>query len=134
MNIAKLLTPFLLMLFTGLAHAGWMDDWFDSTISSSGDSHYSNQQRGYYSLGHYGGRLNVSKDYPISISKPRIKSGCGGVDIFMGGASFMDADYLVKKFENMIQAAPAIIFDMALTTMSAQVASSMKQITKIKNG
>ena len=46
----------------------------------------------------------------------------------------MDADYLVKKFENMIQAAPAIIFDMALTTMSAQVASSMKQITKIVDG
>lgn len=109
------------------AHAGWVDDWF-SNATIDGASSYNNQQRGFYSAGGFRARLNTTNDYLITASLPRIKSGCGGVDLFLGGVSFLDEDYLVQKFQNMIQAAPAVAFDIALKVMSKELSDTMTKL------
>ena len=107
----KIFILFLVIALTQAARAeDWIKDWFDSSISS-GAEHYESQQRGFYSLGSYRARMNTSNDYLLSANLPRIRSGCGGIDLFAGGLSFLDEEYLVEKFQNMIQAAPAIAFD-----------------------
>ncbi len=111
----------------------WIADWFDSSISS-GAEHYESQKRGFYSLGSYQARMDTSSDYLVSTSLPRIRSGCGGIDLFAGGLSFLDEEYLVEKFQNMISAAPAIAFDIALKVMSNQLSESMKSLESIIGG
>ena len=130
----KVFILFLVIALTQAAQAeDWIKDWFDSSISS-GDEHYESQKRGFYSLGSYRARMNTSNDYLLSANLPRIRSGCGGIDLFAGGLSFLDEEYLVEKFQNMIQAAPAIAFDIALKVMSNQLSESMKSLESIIGG
>jgi len=112
------------------SYAGWVDDWF-SSASIDGSSSYNNQRRGFYSAGGFRARTNTSNDYLVTASSPKLKSGCGGVDLFLGGISFLDSDYLVQKLQNMIQAAPAVAFDIALSTMSKQLSTTMKSFQQI---
>jgi conjugative transfer pilus assembly protein TraH len=64
---------------------------------------------------------------------PRLKVGCGGIDLFMGGFSFLNFDYLVQKLQNMIQAAPYIAFQIALKTISQKLGSTLESAEKIVN-
>lgn len=114
------------------AKAGWVDDWFDNAVVT-GSSSYENQQRGFYSAGGFSGRINTAVDYPITVALPKLNSGCGGVDLFLGGMSFLDEDYLVEKFQNIIQAAPALAFDIALKVMAKELSDSMSKLEGATN-
>jgi len=115
-----------------ITHAGWTDDWFSSAVVT-GPGSYNNQQRGFYTAGSFQGRLTTATDHPITVTLPKLKSGCGGVDLFLGGMSFLDEDYLVQKFQNIIQAAPALAFDIALKVMAKELATSMKGLEGATN-
>lgn len=129
----RLILPTLMLsLSAPAASANWTDDWFASS-TSSGASSYKNQQRGFYSAGSYSARFNVSNDPLLTISPPRVSAGCGGVDLFLGGMSMLDPDYLVDKLQNMIQAAPAVAFDTAMKVMSKELSETMKSFEKIIN-
>jgi conjugative transfer pilus assembly protein TraH len=84
-NILAITTAFC----SSICSAGWVDDWF-SNASVTGPSSYNNQQRGFYSAGGFQARINNTNDYLVTASLPKLKSGCGGVDLFMGGISFLD--------------------------------------------
>lgn len=103
----------------------WVDDWFDAATYNGADS-FEAQNRHFVSGGSFSVRSRVKTDYPITISMPKISSGCGGIDGFMGGFSFLDADYLVDKAQRMMQAAPYIAVDMALKTMSKEFSDTIK--------
>ena len=125
----------LVLLITTLlpalhARADWVDDWFAAS-TSGGPGSYQSQQRGYYSGGSFQGRWRMSNDYVVSATAPRLKVGCGGIDLFGGGFSFMDADYLVAKFERIIQAAPAFAFDLAMQEYCKQCLSALEKLTDI---
>jgi len=120
------------LFVSSVAYAGWTDDWFNNAVVT-GSSSYENQQRGFYSAGGFQGRLNTAVDYPITVTLPKLKSGCGGVDLFLGGMSFLDADYLVQKFQNIIQAAPALAFDIALKVMAKELSDSMSKLEGATN-
>src|SRR5690606_32320187 len=93
-----------------------VDDWFDNAVYDSPDS-FSSQKRGYYTAGGFSARVKSTTEYPVTISMPKLSAGCGGIDAFLGGFSFLDADYIVEKLQGMIQAAPYVAFQMALKTM-----------------
>lgn len=59
--------------------------------------------------------------------------GCGGIDGFLGGFSFLDPDYLVEKAQRAMQAAPYVAFDMALKTMCKECADTLGKIEQITN-
>ncbi|MBQ4839849.1 conjugal transfer protein TraH [Pseudoalteromonas luteoviolacea] len=135
MNMIKYIGTVLLCV-PGFSHAGWVDDWFDNA-TSSGTSTFKNQQRGFYSLGGMQGRINTTVENPISVQLPKLSGGCGGVNLFYGGISLMDEEYLVQKLENSMQAAPAIAFDMAVKTVTKEFSESLakfEQITNALNG
>lgn len=91
----------------------WTDAWFDAS-TATGPSSYNGQRRGYLHGGQFSGRFRLTNDSLFSVTPPRVKAGCGGIDLFAGGISFLDPEYLVEKFENILQAAPALAFSMAL--------------------
>ena len=119
-----------MMLFSHAASADWVGEWFDqSTTTSAGG--YQNQQRGFYSAGGFQGRYRMNNDYLVTASPPRLNVGCGGIDLFLGGFSYLDPEYLVEKFERIIQAAPAFAFDLAMTQYCQPCKDAMNTLTAI---
>lgn len=121
---------FILLSFTSTAVAGWLDQWFDQ-YTSTAPNYFEGQKRGYFTAGSFSARIPSSTDFLISIEKPRVQAGCGGIDMFLGGFGFTNFDYLVQKFQRLIQAAPVIAFQIALNTLSAQLSEEMKDAEKI---
>ena len=117
-------------IFPSISTAGWLDSWFDQ-YTSSAPNYFEGQKRGYFTAGSFSARVPSSTDYLFSIEAPRLKGGCGGIDAFLGGFSFVNFDYLVQKFQRLIQAAPAVAFQIALNTLSAQLSNEIGSITKI---
>jgi conjugative transfer pilus assembly protein TraH len=112
--------------------AGFVDEWLDQQ-TVTGPDHFEGQKRGYYTLGSFSGRINNTVDYPVSITLPRLKAGCGGIDMFMGGFSFLNFDMLVQKLQKTLQAAPFVAFDIALNTLCKDCANAIKSAEQIAN-
>ncbi len=130
-KILCLAVAILIALISSYAHAGWVDDWIQQKTESS-PGYFEGQKRGYYYGGSFSARwANTSTDYLFSIQAPKVKFGCGGIDIFGGGFSYLNVDYLVQKIQSMIQAAPAIAFDIALQTLAEQISISSKDFQNI---
>jgi conjugative transfer pilus assembly protein TraH len=129
---------FLLMAaFAANASAGsWIDDWLtSSTVSQPG--YFSGSQRGYYTAGSFQARWpGTGVVYPVTVTPPKIKAGCGGINIFMGGFSFMNAQYLVQKLQAILANAPAVAFNLALHTLCTpceNIMSKMEQLSDALN-
>ena len=114
MLVKRIVSASILVMIGSVSQAqSWVDDWFTSSTSGSSGS-FETQQRGFYTGGSFQGRWRMSNDHVMSITAPRYRVGCGGIDLFGGGFSFLDEDYLVDKFQRILQAAPAMAFDLAL--------------------
>lgn len=110
--------------------ADWVDDWFDQSASTPAGS-LQTQKRGYYTGGSFQGRWRMNNDYLLTVTPPRLKAGCGGLDMFLGGFSYLDAEYLVEKMEAIIQAAPAFAFDLAMQEYCKPCSATMQTMTEI---
>jgi len=114
------------------AVAGWASDWFDQKISS-GPGSYKSQKRGFYSGGSFTARRRMTNDYLVSVSLPRVKVGCGGIDLFGGAFSFLDSEYLVAKLQRVLQAAPALAFQIAMQEYCKPCVSGLEALESITN-
>lgn len=118
------------LCFSSATYAGWQDDWISSK-SVSGPSYYEGSKRGYFSAGSFSARWPSTNDNLMTITPPSLNVGCGGIDAFLGGFSFMNLNYLVQKLQNILSAAPAAAFDIALKTLSPQVSETIKTLEAI---
>lgn len=121
-----------LLLHPVVATSAWVDDWLNQRTTTS-PNYLSGQQRGYYSGGSFNARWPSSVSYPVTIETPRIKSGCGGIDVFMGGFSFMNTDYLVNKLQGFLSGAAAVAFDLGLKTLCEQCSNTIKNFEAISD-
>jgi len=122
----------LLFTFTIRASAGWIDSWYSQT-TTNGPQYYQGQKRGYWSAGSFQVRSPVQSDYLVTATAPRLKAGCGGIDVLFGGFSLLNFDYLVTKFQRILQAAPAAAFDLALNVLCEPCSKTMKSLDSIVN-
>jgi conjugative transfer pilus assembly protein TraH len=113
-------------------NAGWIDDWAEQS-THSGPNYFESQQRGYFNGGSYSARFRNKKEYLFSIQKPRVSSGCGGIDLFMGGFSYMNMEYLGQKLQRALQAAPAVAFDLALKEACPECSATLAKLEGIIN-
>lgn len=95
----------LVMLSSSLAHAG-LDDALESTFGGMINVTEPQAFDTINSIGVYGGRI-VNKNKIVStnianFSPPSLKGGCGGIDLFAGSFSFIDAEHLAKLGEAVI--------------------------------
>lgn len=129
----RVIAAAVLLLFTASSSiAGWLDSWFDQHISSA-PNYFEGQKRGYFTAGSFSARIPSSTDYLLSMEPPRLKAGCGGIDVFMGGFGFTNFDYLVQKFQRLIQAAPIVAFQIALNTLSSTLSTEISKVEEILN-
>lgn len=118
------------LLIPAPARAGWVDDWLTQNTSNPPD-YFAGQKRGYYSGGSFSARWPNNATYPITVEPPRIKSGCGGIDIFLGGFSFLNFEYLAQKLQRILMSGGAVAFDLALKTLCEPCATSIKSFEAI---
>ncbi len=121
-----------LMISAVSAHAGWVDDWLEQRTMTSPD-YLSGQQRGYYTAGGFSTRWPSKTAYPVTIEPPRLKAGCGGIDVFVGGFSFMNKEYLVDKLQGILSNAAAVAFDLGLKTLCEQCSQTIKNFEAISD-
>jgi len=101
------------------AQASWFDD-FSEDVHINEPSAWEGQKRGYFVGGGLSYRVNANKEPLFNVQPPRISAGCGGIDTFWGGFSFLNPEYLVQAFQNIMAAAPAYAFDLALSSLCSQ--------------
>jgi conjugative transfer pilus assembly protein TraH len=131
--LKKITFIFLLCIaVTPMASANWVDDWFDM-MNTTNPSSYQSQERGFATAGGFQARMRVKTDNLLTISPPRFNVGCGGIDIFMGGFSFLNADYIVEKFERIIRMAPALAFQVALNELSSTISEKVEGMEQVMN-
>jgi len=121
------------LLSAGPARAqSWAESWFDNVTYSSPGS-FEDQTRGYVTAGGMSGRVDVHNDYLMSVSLPKVRAGCGGIDMFLGGMSFLDPEYLVQKLESILQAAPAVAFQYLLETLDEKMGNIISKMEAATN-
>jgi conjugative transfer pilus assembly protein TraH len=141
-SILKTITAVVIITVFGFSYAfADMSDYMTNTLSqiqSLTPHAYQGQQRGYF----VGGTMHVpplgQTIQPFSISLPSIQNNsCGGINAMMGGFSYLNFQYLVQKLQGIIQAAPALAFEIAIKVLSEKlggVMNGLEQITNAING
>ncbi len=94
---------------------------------------YSGQEAGYYSGGSLFARDSVRDVQIAQVQLPSFRSGCGGIDLFTGGFSFIDSKQLVDLMNNIINNSMGYAFNLALESTTPEIANVMKYINSLAN-
>ncbi len=113
--------------------ANWIEDNIIDVSTDSG--YYETQTRGIYSLGsktikfkEVGGTIT-----PFHVEPPRFNVGCGGIDISMGGFSYLKKEFIVEKLKAISAAAPAFVYQMAISALCKDCQNIMNELEKAAN-
>lgn len=104
------------------------------TNVSSGDLLYKSQAAGYYTGG--GGvvvRSPVKSTQLMSVHLPEIQAGCGGIDIFTGGFSFINSKQLVEALQAVASNSAGFAFMLGLESVSPSISNTMRQMQSWAN-
>lgn len=125
------LSLIFVLITTVYCQADWVDDWINQSVVS-GPNNFETQKRNYATFGNVSARWSTHADPLVSISKPRFKAGCGGIDAYLGGFSYMEFDYLVQKLQRIMgSSAAAFAFDIALNVLCEPCANAIKAFEAI---
>ena len=81
-----------------------LESFYDNTISYGNVtpfSAYSGQTTNMVTPGGVTWRVPAKNVSPFSVQVPRVRMGCGGIDLFMGGFSFINASELINLLRNI---------------------------------
>ncbi|ADU66213.1 TraH family protein [Desulfurispirillum indicum S5] len=130
MKLKSLIIASLIATAPVVASAQSIDSWYDQK-TRYGRQSISGETRTYHTAGSASYRISPQSNYLMSIQPPRIQSGCGGIDIFMGSASFLNRNFLVERFEGMLQAAPYVMMDIAVNALNQQLGGAVSRAQSI---
>ena len=102
---------------------------FASNVSAP--SAYQGQSVGYYTGGSMYARNTVRDVQVMHLDLPSYRAGCGGIDLFTGGFSFVNSDELVSFFENVMNNAVGYAFNLAMESYTPEIANAYKWISDV---
>lgn len=89
---------------------------------------YYSQRAGYATGGSVSIRNGATDTKFAHVNLPKFDAGCGGIDIFTGGISFISHDQFISALKNIASAAQGYAFMLGIETVSPTIASTMKQM------
>lgn len=104
---------------------------FDANVTPGGA--YQGQTAGYYTGGSVFARTPVRNYNLASIQFPSYRAGCGGIDLFTGGFSFINSDQLVAMMKNIGSNAVGLAFQIALSTISPKLSQKLQDFQDMAN-
>ena len=128
-------TLIYLLLLTSSASAG-MQDNLEKAFGALGMSNnvttaggYQDQTGGFYTGGSVFGRGRVNNVELLSLQMPHYRAGCGGIDLFLGGFSFVNAAQFTQLLRNIGSNASGYAFNLALATVTPQIKSVLDELS-----
>lgn len=116
---------------TSTTQAFDLDNFLGGMYSNTTDAGYFNtQQRGVISGGGYVGRFAVKPIQLVSFDPPRISAGCGGINLFGGSFSFINAAELTQLLRTIAQNALGLLFHLGLNAISQPLSSLLNTWSK----
>ncbi|MEY2927358.1 MAG: hypothetical protein RL367_1835 [Pseudomonadota bacterium] len=97
----------------------------------TGPTAFQGQSAGYYSLGSVWTRFPQKSVYPANLQLPKVRAGCGGIDIFSGSFSFINAAEFVAMLKAVANNAIGFAFKLAIDSISPQIGGVIDQMHKI---
>ena len=123
----------------GLTHASASSElthFFDNLGFASnvtGSHSYESQAAGFASLGSVYARNQVRNIQVAHVDVPGMRSGCGGIDLTAGGASFIKSDQIVAFMQSILTNGAGYALNLALETELPEIAHSMQYMQKLAN-
>lgn len=92
---------------------------------------YQLQGAGYYTGGSFTARTKVVNVYPVTVTPPGIRAGCGGIDVYTGAFSHINTDQFIALLKAIPSNATGFAFQLALETMSPAIKGTMDQLQSV---
>ncbi len=89
---------------------------------------YQDQTGGFYTGGHVFARSKVNNADLYSLQLPHYRAGCGGIDLFTGGFSYINAQAFIGLLRNIGSNASGYAFNLALATVTPQIKSVLDDL------
>ena len=98
-------------------------------INVTGAGGYHGQRGGYYTPGSIFARSPVKNAQVLGLQMPDMRAGCGGIDLFTGGFSYIDSKELIHVLKSIGQNASAYAFGLALQTVTPQIKAVIDELS-----
>ncbi len=96
----------------------------------NGPTAFEGQSAGYYSLGNVWTRFPQKTTNIANLQLPRARAGCGGIDIFAGSFSFINASELVAMMKAVANNAVGFAFSLAIDTVCPECSKIMQEFSQ----
>lgn len=126
-RLRKLCAIVLIAAYSSTALAGLQDaleGMFMATATTP--AAYSSQTRGGFVGGGVGVRMPVRNINLVTFDPPRFSAGCGGIDLYGGSFSFINADQLAALFRQIAANAAGALFKLAIDSINPQLGKIME--------
>lgn len=97
-----------------------------STANVTNPTAYNGQAGGYYTGGSIYTRNSIRNVELVHMDTPSIKSGCGGIDLYAGGISYISRDELVDAMKSLMSNGASYAMTLALEEASPLIANILK--------
>lgn len=96
----------------------------------NGPTAFQGQSAGYYSLGNVWTRYPQKMTNIANLQLPSTRAGCGGIDIFAGSFSFINASELVAMLKAVANNAVGFAFSLAIDTVCPECSKIMQEFAQ----
>lgn len=107
-----------------------MNGYFEdagAAANASGPTAHQGQSAGYYTLGNVWTRFPQKNAQPFNLQLPSVRAGCGGIDLFSGSFSFINASELVALMKATANNALGYAFKLAIDSISPEIGKVMNE-------
>ncbi len=126
--------PLTLPLSGASADVGSSMDSFLNDVGGAanvnGPTAFQGQSAGYYSLGNVWTRFPQKTTNIANLQLPRARAGCGGIDIFAGSFSFINASEIVAMLKAVANNAVGFAFSLAIDTVCPECSKIMQEFSQ----
>lgn len=96
----------------------------------TGPTAFQGQSAGYYSLGNVWTRFPQKSVSPFNLQLPSARAGCGGIDLFSGSFSFINASEIVAMLKATANNALGFAFKLAIDSVSPEIGKVMDEFSQ----
>ena len=96
----------------------------------TGPSAFQGQSAGYYSLGNVWTRFPQKSVSAFNLQLPSARAGCGGIDLFAGSFSFINASEIVAMLKATANNALGFAFKLAIDSVSPEIGKVMDEFSQ----
>ncbi len=107
-----------------------MNQLFGAMSQVNSPGVYHSQRRGIITGGGASIRYPIRQEHLISVVPPSFEAGCGGIDLFAGSLSFVNADQFIQLLRSVAANAKGYAFQLALGTMCEKCSQQMETLQK----